>query len=551
MKHRIPFDRTVVTRGAITLLILGAGNSAWADAIELPNPDYQLRWDNTVRYTLGVRAEGQDGRIINNPSYDESDGKFDKGDVVTNRLDLLSELDFSYMNDWGARLSAAGWYDQAYEDRTVDPSNPAYGTSYDKGHYSSQVSRYVNGPSGELLDAFVWKNMSLAGALVNVKVGRQTNYWGEGLLFAAHSISYSQAPTDGVKAVTSPGIEIKEVFLPVGQISARAQVTDSLTLAMQYFYEWDSTRLPYGGTYFGPADPFFEGTDRLPVGGGQYLNHASSKEGRDGANWGVMAKFNVESIESNFGAYYRQFDDYQPWLAPQLRLAQGDYRLVYPRSVKLAGLSFSRVINTVAVGSELSYRMNGALNATAVDPIDDEGPRGDTLHFILNGVYLMPRSFLAENATIVGEFAYSHLDRVTEHKELYNGVGRPGCVDQRTGVAGQGDKSDGCSTRDYYGLAINFTPTYLSVFPSWDLDVPITLNYGLHGNAAVAGGGNEGALAWSAGVKLTYAQRYEFGLRYADTTAQSKTLAGNNVGGNGGVGSTDRGWLAFTFKTSF
>lgn len=551
MKHRIPFDRTVVTRGAITLLILGAGNSAWADAIELPNPDYQLRWDNTVRYTLGVRTEGQDGRIINNPSYDESDGKFDKGDVVTNRLDLLSELDFSYMNDWGARLSAAGWYDQAYEDRTVDPSNPAYGTSYDKGHYSSQVSRYVNGPSGELLDAFVWKNMSLAGALVNVKVGRQTNYWGEGLLFAAHSISYSQAPTDGVKAVTSPGIEIKEVFLPVGQISARAQVTDSLTLAMQYFYEWDSTRLPYGGTYFGPADPFFEGTDRLPVGGGQYLNHASSKEGRDGANWGVMAKFNVESIESNFGAYYRQFDDYQPWLAPQLRLAQGDYRLVYPRSVKLAGLSFSRVINTVAVGSELSYRMNGALNATAVDPIDDEGPRGDTLHFILNGVYLMPRSFLAENATIVGEFAYSHLDRVTEHKELYNGVGRPGCVDQRTGVAGQGDKSDGCSTRDYYGLAINFTPTYLSVFPSWDLDVPITLNYGLHGNAAVAGGGNEGALAWSAGVKLTYAQRYEFGLRYADTTAQSKTLAGNNVGGNGGVGSTDRGWLAFTFKTSF
>jgi hypothetical protein len=551
MKHRIPFDRTVVTRGAITLLILGAGNSAWADAIELPNPDYQLRWDNTVRYTLGVRTEGQDGRIINNPSYDESDGKFDKGDVVTNRLDLLSELDFSYMNDWGARLSAAGWYDQAYEDRTVDPSNPAYGTSYDKGHYSSQVSRYVNGPSGELLDAFVWKNMSLAGALVNVKVGRQTNYWGEGLLFAAHSISYSQAPTDGVKAVTSPGIEIKEVFLPVGQISARAQVTDSLTLAMQYFYEWDSTRLPYGGTYFGPADPFFEGTDRLPVGGGQYLNHASSKEGRDGANWGVMAKFNVESIESNFGAYYRQFDDYQPWLAPQLRLAQGDYRLVYPRSVKLAGLSFSRVINTVAVGSELSYRMNGALNATAVDPIDDEGPRGDTLHFILNGVYLMPRSFLAENATIVGEFAYSHLDRVTEHKELYNGVGRPGCVDQRTGVAGQGDKSDGCSTRDYYGIAINFTPTYLSVFPSWDLDVPITLNYGLHGNAAVAGGGNEGALAWSAGVKLTYAQRYEFGLRYADTTAQSKTLAGNNVGGNGGVGSTDRGWLAFTFKTSF
>jgi hypothetical protein len=551
MKDMTLQGRNAVTRGAITLLVLGASGLACADSIELPNPDYQLRWDNTVRYTLGMRTEGQDSRIMNNPNYDESDGKFNKGDVVTNRLDLLTELDFSYLNNWGARMSAAGWYDQAYDDSSVSPSNPAYGTSYNNNHYSSQVSRYVNGPSGEILDAFVWKNFSLAGALVNLKVGRQTNYWGEGLLFSAHSISYSQAPIDGVKAVTSPGIEIKEVFLPVGQIFAKAQVTDALTIAGQYFYEWENTRLPYGGTYFGPADPFFEGTDRLPLGNGQYLNHDASKFGRNSANWGVMAKLNVESIESNFGAYYRQFDDYQPWLAPEVRFAEADYRLVYPRDVKLVGLSFSRVIESVSVGSELSYRMNGALNATSVDPTDDEGPRGDTLHFIANGVYLMPRSFLAENATVVAEFAYSHLQRVTEHKELYDGVGQPGCVNERTGVAGAGDKSDGCSTRDYYGLAVNFTPTYLSIFPSWDMDVPITTNYGLHGNAATAGGGNEGALSWSAGVKLTYAQRYEFGLRYADTTAQSKTLAGNTVGGNGAVGSTDRGWLAFTFKTSF
>lgn len=550
MKPRTRFNSRAFTGKAMTLLMMSAG-AVHGEQIDLPNPDFQLRWDNTVRYTLGMRAEGQDRRILNNPNYDESDGKFGKGDLVTDRVDLLSELDLSYLNEWGLRASGAAWYDDAYHDRTVSPSNPAYGTSYRKNHYSSQVSRYVNGPSGELLDAFVWKNFSLAGALVNVKVGRQTNYWGEGLLFAAHSISYSQAPTDGVKAVTSPGIEIKEVFLPVGQIAAKAQVTEALSVAAQYFYEWENTRLPYGGTYFGPADPFFEGPDQLPVGNGQSLNHASSKFGRDGHNWGVMAKLNVESLESNFGAYYRQFDDYQPWLAPEVRFATGDYRLVYPRGVKLVGLSFSRVINTVAVGSELSYRMNGALNASAVDPVDDEGPRGDTLHFLLNGVYLMPRSFLAENATLVTEFAYSHLQRVTEHKELYNGVGYASCVDQRSGVIGAGNKSDGCSTRDYYGLAVNFTPSYLSVWPSWDLDIPVTLNYGLHGNAAVAGGGNEGSLAWSAGVKLTYAQRYEFGLRYADTTAQSKTLAGNTVGGNGGVGSTDRGWLAFTFKTSF
>src|SRR3546814_8504580 len=43
----------------------------------------------------------QDSHIMNTPNYDEADGKFDKGDIVTNRLDLLSEFDLSYLNEWG------------------------------------------------------------------------------------------------------------------------------------------------------------------------------------------------------------------------------------------------------------------------------------------------------------------------------------------------------------------------------------------------------------------------------------------------------------------
>jgi hypothetical protein len=264
-----------------------------------------------------------------------------------------------------------------------------------------------------------------------------------------------------------------------------------------------------------------------------------------------MAKLNVEAIESTFGAYYRQFDDYQPWLVPEIRLAKRDYRLVYPRGVKLYGLSFSRVFDSVAVGSELSYRNGAALNATGISTVDDEGPRGDTLHFVLNGVYGVPRSFISNSGTLVGEFAYSHLLKVTDHPELFKGVDRAGCIDSRSGAAGSGGVSDGCSTRDYYAVAVNYTPQYLSIFPSWDLDIPLTVNYGIHGNAATAGGGTEGALAWSVGARMTYQQQYEFTLRYADTHAQTKNGLNDTVTGNGGVGTTDRGWLAFTFKTSF
>jgi len=551
MAMKMSGRKSLVLSG-LALAVMGQVGGVMAMDIDVGNPDLRLRWDNTVRYNLGVRTEGQDHKIMNNPNYDESDGKFDKGDIVTNRLDLLSEIDLSFRDQYGARLSAAAWYDDAYHDTDVKSNVPGYSTSYNRDRYSSETKRYALGPSGEILDAFVWSNFQLGQTPVNVKVGRHTNYWGEGLLFGAHAVSYSQAPTDGMKAVTSPGIETKEVFLPIGQISAKAQVTDNLSIAGQYFYEWDNTRFPYGGTYFGAADPFFEGPDRLPAAPGFNLNHASSKRGRDGENWGVMAKLNVEAIETTFGAYYRQFDDYQPWLSPQVDAAHRQYRLVYPRDVKLLGVSASRAIGSAAVGAELSYRKDGALNATGVSLLDDQGPRGDTIHFVANAVYGVPRNFIADNATLVTEFAYSHLDKVTEHEELYKGEGY-NCVDVQTG--GKGDKSDGCSTRDYYAVAVNYTPQYVEILPSWTLDVPLTINYGLHGNAASAGGGSEGALSWSVGAKMTYRQEHEFSLRYADVSAQEKNSLNANgermVNGNGNVGGTDRGWLVFTYKTSF
>src|SRR5690606_23399409 len=318
MKAIKKFGGKAVSLSALALAIMGAAGGATAMSFDVGNPDINLRWDNTVRYNLGVRMEEQDSKIMNNPNYDESNGKFDKGDIVTNRLDLLSEIDLSYRNDFGARVSAAAWYDDAYHNTGVKTNVPGYASGYDRNRYSSEAKRYVLGPSGEILDAFVWTNFSLGATPVNLKAGRHTNYWGEGLLFGAHSVAYSQAPTDGMKAVTSPGIETKEVFLPIGQISARAQVTDNLTLAGQYFYEWDNTRFPYGGTYFGAADMLFEGTHQMPLAPGFNLQRATSKRGRDGENWGVMAKLNVEAIETTLGAYYREFDDYQPWMTPQV-----------------------------------------------------------------------------------------------------------------------------------------------------------------------------------------------------------------------------------------
>lgn len=542
-------------RTAIALAAASLAGSAGAFDIPTGNSDLSLRLDTTVRYNLGMRVEAQDARIQANSTYDESDNKFGKNDIVTNRLDLLGEMDLNWKNQFGGRLSAAAWFDQAYHDRTVTTTAPGFASSYRNNTYNDTVKRYVAGPSGELLDAFVWSNFRLFDSPVNVKIGRHTNYWGEGLLFGAHAISYSQAPADGQKAVNSPGIETKEVFLPLGQVSARIQPTGDLTLQAQYFYEWKPTRLPYGGTYFGSADMLFEGPDLLPVAanGATFARVNSVKPGRYG-NWGVSAKYNIEAIESNLGVYVRRFNDYQPWLNPQTLGAQGAFRLAYPTDVTLYGLSLGRVVGPVSVGSELSLRKDAALNSQAISAVDNEGARGDTLHGILGGVFLLPKNAFSDTGSVAFELAYSQLLSVKSHPELFKGEGYAGCRAVLTStVANSGTKADGCSTKRYAALAVNFTPQWLQILPSWDLDVPMTLNYGFHGNAATVGGGSERALAWSLGARMTFGQRHEFTLRYADTAAQPTYNAAGTalLGGNGNVGGTDRGWIVFTYKTGF
>ncbi|MBT9475218.1 DUF1302 family protein [Polaromonas sp.] len=542
---------------AATLML---ATPAMAIEIKTDNPDLSVRWDNTIRANVGVRTDKPDTRILNNPTYDESDGKFGRGDLVTKRLDLLTELDVNYKNSFGARISGAGWYDDAYSDTTVRSRVPGFATSYFNNQYNSTVKRYTRGPSGEVLDAFVWANFRVADKPANLKVGRHTNYWGEAFLLGAHAISYSQSPVDGVKAVTSPGIELKEVFLPLGQIYLKYQPTPSLSLAAQYFTEWKPSRLPYGGTYFGPADPFFEGPDRLPVDpAGNSLLHATSIKPRNSGNFGLSAKMNLEDIESTVGAYYRRFDDYNPWFSPNFTnfvaipgvgTVPTAWQLVYPKKVEMLAASFARVVGPVSVGAEVSFRMNGALNAAGMNPVDNQGPRGDTWHALINGVYLLPKTPLADTGSLVAELAYSRLQKVNSNEAFYQRAGSAACVNPS---GGRGDKSDGCSTKDYLGMAVLFTPQYLQVAPSLDVELPMSLTYGLRGNAPSSGGGKEGELSWSVGVKATYAQMHEFSLLYADTRARSKYDPSGSVlvGGSGSTGTTDRGWLALTYKTSF
>lgn len=543
-KHLRP--SRVAAAVAASLAVLGAAGTAGAIEIDSGNPDVQMRWDNTVRYNLSRRMEGIDPLIGNNGTTDESDNKFGKGSIVNNRIDLLSEFDFIYKNKMGGRVSAAAWYDNGYSNQSVTNGAGLAGRgSYDNDTYSPFVKRFYTGPSGEILDAFVFGNFELGNMPVRLKAGKHSIFWGNVIFNANHSVAYSQMPSDIRKQLSSPGIEAKETVLPVNQLSGQIQVADDLAFAAQYFLDWKPNRLPEGGTYYGAADFLFQGPDKFSLAPGFAIRNAPGVEpDKKSGNFGVNMKWSPAWLDGTLGVYYRKFDERQPWTTPQINVPGGVYRLSYARGTEMVGISLDKDIGRFAIGTELSYRKNTAFMNSGIDPTTLEGARGNSTHLIVNAT-LLGNLAPSISYVAVGELAYSRWNSVTSNPNLFKAEGFAGCTGPDAGFD--------CATKDYVGLSLLYMPKFLQAIPGGDLSVPMFYQVGLHGNAATLSGGNEGAGTWSVGLQLDYLAKYKFNLTYSDFMTRYKnvgTAANPTLIGNGPL-YNDRGLLTFTFATSF
>lgn len=573
------------TQAAVVMLLAGVG-PAQAFKIAVDNPDIAMRLDTTVRYNLAFRAN-EPGPVGNNFQFDESDYKFSgRGDIVTNRLDLLPEFDFVYKQRMGFRVSASGWYDNAYDDVSTH-TNPALigGTSasaYTGGEYSPYTKRYYRGPSGEMLDAFVFFGFDLGDMPLSVKAGKHTAIWGESLFTTTHGISYGQSPLDLAKAFATPGIESKELFRPLNQISAQLGVAANFSLAAQYFLDWNYSRLPEGGTYLGIIDMGFNGPTNFNA-AGFGANAGNSRPDKRG-DWGVSARWSPEWLDGTLGFYYRNFTDKTSAL---FRFAPGgagnNYQQFYGEDIDLFGLSLSKSVGSVSVGAELSYRNNMPLYSPLLAPVSGAAAsatiyphgvptlngntfqaRGKTVHAVINGVAVLGQGSvgdfnLYDTAVVLGELTYSHLASVTSNQDMYQGVGYGVCDVSRAAALGAAfrDKWDGCSTRNAVGIALSFTPSWLQVFPGVDMLAPISVSKGLYGNSPVSLGGNEGNGSYSIGIAADMYAKYRFDLRYVDYFGRSKYVAqaqtGTQVQRVNGLSTllNDRGFVALTFKATF
>ncbi|HZN47460.1 MAG TPA: DUF1302 domain-containing protein [Ramlibacter sp.] len=547
--------RALPTAVAAALLLSAAGAQAFE--FDTGNPDLSMRWDNTIRYNLGARVEGRDSKIGNSPIADEGTYSFDRGDLVANRLDVLSEFDLVWKKRYGFRVSGAGWYDNAYGDKGA--SNPAIPfPSYLGNNYSPLVKRLYQGPSGEILDAFVFGGFDLGNVPVNAKAGRHTLYWGESLFLGGHlhSISYAQNPLDLQKGFATPGTEAKELFRPLNQLSAQAQLTDTFSVAGQYLLEWEPARYPEGGTYLGPVDFVFNGPDGQANPALGFIRRGNPSEPDQRGEFGLSARWAPQALDGTLGFYYRRFADKLPQtLITRPVPGSAQYNLVYADEIDLLGMSLAKNIGGVSVGAEFSKRINTPLNSVALGvapglPAQGEtkGPRGDTLHGLVNAAGIVPKTGLFDAATWLAELQWSHWNKVRSGAGLFQALGTgfaPACGVGRT-------KWDNCTTKNYVGTSVAFTPTWYQVMPGVDLSAPLTYAVGLSGNAATVFGGNQGLGNYSVGVTADVYQKYRIDLKYIDFVGRYKDNGTAVTVANGlTTFLKDRGFVSLTFKTTF
>jgi len=530
--------------GVAIIMIFMLCDSAGAFQIPTGNDDLVWRWENTFRYNLGYRMTDQSDALLKNANMDDGDRNFDKR-IVSNRLDILSEMDLVYKGLYSVRVSAAGWYDNAYENSNLDNNNVATSNHMSAGVPALGLNDWTKffhrGPNGEILDAFVFGRFDVSGIPINLRVGRAATMWGECLYSATNAIGYAQVPLDAAKAYSVPGSEVKELYRPLFNAYMQAQLLENLSMAAQWMLQWEPNRYPEAGSYYSPSDALLLGGESMISGPLRFL-HADDVQPDGRGDWGLMFRYTPAYMSGNgaIGFYYRRTSDRGPQLI--LNAAARTYYMAYADGIDIYGISYTQRISSVSLGAEVSYRqnmpMNGGTAVSTVRPKEGEllGPRGNTWHGLINAVipFTPPIWTTIDFSVFTMEAQWSHWDTVKQGWSLFKGNPAYTAMDRVTDHA--------------VTFQMGYTPNWYQIIPGWDLSVPLSYGIGVYGNSCIAAGGSEHQGSYSIGLAMDGWSKYNATLKYSNYFGEY------NVGPTGALnqynGTTffDRGTLMFTFK---
>lgn len=509
----------------IALLTLVLAPQAMAIELQTDNPDLKLRWDTTLKYSGAFRTDSVDPTLVGRAqaNLDDGDRNFSKKGLVSNRLDLFTEADMVYAQKFGARLSAAAWYDRVYQGSNNNDSPYTSNSLSAPSTQFTAATRKLHGQQAEMLDAFVFGNVDLGDMRATGRLGKHTVLWGESLFFGANGIAGGQAPTDLVKLLSVPGSQFKEIIRPVNQVSGQLQVNPELSFGAYYQLEWQSNRIPAAGSYLSFSDVLDEGGERLFWSTGSYFQRGQDLKARDSGQYGLQLRYRPQELDSEFGFYAIRFHDkgfssyLRPTAGPGFFANQGapgarvgDYVLAYHEGIRAYGASMSTSVGPANVGIEVSVRDNTPLvnaGVFAFSPKTDNSanpgyPVGRSGHAQISTVVLLSPTALWDGASLLAEAAWN----------------------RRLSITSNAAALDANATRDAWGFRVLFTPTYFQVLNGVDISVPIGLGYNPAGRSSVVSlfnGGIDKGGDFSIGLSGDYRKQVRFGIAYAGFIGKS------------------------------
>ncbi|KJZ33144.1 MULTISPECIES: DUF1302 domain-containing protein [Pseudomonas] len=367
------------------------------------------QFDSSLSLGMSVSTQSPNKNLIgvNNGGHglsqtsDDGHLNFKSGQAFSKIFKGIHDLELKY-GDTGVFVRGKYWYDFALQDEDLEFKN-VENDGRKEGAKSS---------GGQILDAFVYHNYSIADQPGSVRLGKQVVSWGESTFIGGGINSIN--PID-VSAFRRPGAEIKEGLIPVNMFYVSQSLTENLSAEAFYQLEWDQTVVDNCGTFFSQPDIVADGCDNnlrvlnkrsqipavalgpLATAGvdvneeGVLVRRGGDRDARDSGQWGASFKYMFDPLDTEFGAYFMNYHSRAPIfsatgapqsvyntaaalpgpfaaLAPLLVAGNSKYFIEYPEDIRLYGLSFSTTLPTgTAWQGELSYRPNAPVQLNSTD----------------------------------------------------------------------------------------------------------------------------------------------------------------------------------------
>lgn len=559
------------------------------------NNGVKIDLDTQLSYAAQWRMEKQDSTLLSpttngllSINADDGNRSFDKGDMTQNRLSISSDLDIAYDSDTfsgGVFIRARGFYDDVYNgdtandsascnrNLTVFPGDVAIAplpgleqiniiaadgdcTSFDNNngiqdYHKSRV---------ELLDAFFYTNFDLGEQSGSLRVGRQVVSWGESLALYG-GISSAQGAID-VSKTNIPGVELKDIFMPIGQVYFETSLTDTFSMGAYYQYDYEHSRVDSPGTYMSPVDFLGEGIESLviPTALANFEAPIVRDEAEDG-QWGIAARYLAEELNNTeFGFYVLNYNDTLPALqlgaamlpAQTMAALTGDpaaaamavpnlLTLEYFQDIDVYGASFGTVFGDTNVSGEISYR-DGApvqINAASLGGGFHYAP-AQIMQAQVSVLHIFGASSLADNIVFVGELGYNQvmgIDATATTSALGIDVGnKKSALDNDVSAA---------------GYIVKVTADYFNIASALDMQISASLKHDFAGTSSMLFTFTEDKMDLGIGADFTYLGSHRFGVKYVAFLTDPEQIVKDGEPLEFGHQMADRDFASIYYKYSF